>query len=287
MTLLSRSARRSSVGRVIWPRAFSTLGCAGAPLADVIRQACAGGWNGVELRAAPGEPVHVGLSQDDRARVRRMLLEAGVTPLAVASYVEVDDPELSDEMVIADVLLHVALAADIGASFVRVFPGGPSRDGAAARRLAAVARELDVFPGVAVALETHDSCARGRDVRAIVDQVDDPRVRVVWDVQHPWRAGEPVGETMELLQPVLAYVQITDARSIADPTPARFGTGVVPLREARDALVARGYDGWVSLEWASYWYPEAPPLEDALRAACLWFSGALWEPRWLSGPGPV
>lgn len=287
MTLLSRTAEPSTVGGVLWPRAFSTLGCAGSTLADVVRYARTGGWKGVELRAAPGEPVHVGLSQDERARVRRTLREAGLEPLAVASYVEVDDPSPSDAAVVAEVLLHVALAADIGASFVRVFPGGPTVDGAAARRLAAVARELDLFPGVCVAIETHDSCARGRDVRALVDQVGDERIRVVWDIQHPWRAGEPVAETMEMLHAVLAYVQITDARSLADPTPALLGTGILPLREARDVLAEAGYAGWISLEWASYWYPDAPSFDRALRSAQLWFSGGPREIRGLPGPGPA
>lgn len=268
-----------------WRRAFSTLGCAGAPLSDVVRRARDRGWDGVELRSAPGEPVHVGLSHGDRADVRRVFGEARVEPLSIASYVEVDDPEASDDAVLEDVMRHVGLAADIGAPFVRVFPGGPSADGAAARRLAAVARELDPFPGVCVALETHDSCARGRDARAVVDQVGDERIRVIWDIQHPWRAGEGLEETFELLRPVLAYVQITDARSLADPTPAPFGAGILPLREARSVLAAGGYLGWVSLEWASYWYPDAPPLEHALRSARLWFSGALWDVGSPAGPG--
>lgn len=286
MTLLSRSERRRTVRGVGWQRAFSTLGCAGAPLADVIRRARAGGWDGVELRSAPGEPVHVGLSHDDRGDVRRAFADARVEPLSIASYVEVDDPASSDESVVEDVMRQVGLAADIGAAFVRVFPGGPSANAAAARRLAVVARELDAFPGVCVALETHDSCALGRDARALVEQVGDERIRVIWDIQHPWRAGERLEETMELLRPVLAYVQITDARSLDDPTPAPLGTGILPLREARSVLAVGGYTGWISLEWASYWYPDAPPLEHALRSARLWFSGALWDVRSLAGPGP-
>jgi sugar phosphate isomerase/epimerase len=284
--MLSRIPKDASGRREGWRRAFSTLGCAGTPLEAVLRLARLGGWEGVELRAADGEPVNVGLSQRERAEVRCALVAARVAPLSIASYVDVDDPERADDAVVDDVLRHVRLAADIGAPFVRCFPGGPSGDGAAARRLAAVARELDPFPGVAVALETHDSCARGRDARDVVDQVGDPRIRVIWDIQHPWRAGEPLAETLRALQPVLAYVQITDARSLEDPTPAPFGTGVLPLREARSLLSDAGYAGWISLEWASYWYPEAPPLEHALRSAQLWFNGSLWDTPSLAGPGP-
>jgi sugar phosphate isomerase/epimerase len=262
---------------VAWRRAFSTLGCAGVRLEDVVHRACGGDWEGLELRAAPDEPVHVGLSADERARVRETLIDAGVTALAIASYVEVDDPSASDDDVRRSLVEHVRLAGDLGAPFVRVFPGGPSTDGAAARRLAAVFAELDEN-GVAIAIETHDSRARGRDVRALLDEIGHPRLRVVWDIQHPWRAGESVQETLEVLHPFLAYVQITDARSVDDPTPSEFGRGILPLRELYDVLRADAYDGWISLEWASYWYPDAPPLDSALAAARLWYTGELWTP---------
>jgi sugar phosphate isomerase/epimerase len=202
---------------------------------------------------------------------------AGVEPLAIASYVEVDDPTVSDALVVEDVLAHLQLASDLGASFVRVFPGGPSDDGAGVRRMQAIAARLDDVPDVVLALETHDSCATGVAVADVLRRVDHPRVRAVWDVQHPWRAGEAVAETCEVLGPLVAYVQITDARSIDDSTPCPLGTGVLPLREAREVLARNGYEGWVSLEWASFWYPEAPPLEAALPSALRWHDGSLWS----------
>ena len=260
-----------------WPCAFSTLGCAGMPLAAVVDLASAEGWDGLELRAAPGEPVHVGLTRAERIEARHMLEAAGVTPLAIASYVKVDDPAVPDAVVIDDALAHLQLAADVGASFVRVFPGGPSSDDAAIRRLQKVAARLDDLPDVGVALETHDSCPTGAAAANLLARVDHPRIRAVWDVQHPWCAGEEVADTLEALGPFLAYVQITDARSIHDPTPCLLGTGVLPLREARDELVRRGYAGWVSLEWASYWYPDAPQLTAALPGARRWLTDPLWS----------
>jgi sugar phosphate isomerase/epimerase len=270
-----------------WRRAFSTLGCAELPLSAVVRRATAGGWQGIELRSAPDSAVHVGLSKSERADIRGMLRDAELTPLAIASYVEIDDPQATDETVVADLLRHVQLASDIGAPYVRVFPGGPSHDGASLRRLASVGRALDDHPGVTVALESHDSCSRGRDIRVLLDAVGHPQIGAIWDIQHPWRAGEAVQETLESLRPYLAYIQITDARGLDDPTPALLGRGVLPLREVYDVLRADNYDGWISLEWASYWYPQAAPFDAALRTAALWFTGALWESRHLPGPGPL
>ena len=271
------SSRVSTDCAISWRRAFSTLGCAGLPLADVVRLASSSGFEGVELRSAEGEPVHRGLSPRERREVVEILTEGGVEPLAIASYVEVDDPEVSDAEVVAATVAELELAADVGATFVRVFPGGPSSDDAAARRLSIVAERLEAFPGVVVALETHDSCSRGVDTARLLRRVGHPRVRAVWDVQHPWRAGEPVDQTIRSLMPFVAYVQITDARSLDDPTPCPLGTGVLPLREARTALRQAGYEGWVSLEWASYWFPEAPPLAVALGGAARWLDGTLWD----------
>jgi sugar phosphate isomerase/epimerase len=260
-----------------WRGAFSTLGCAGLPLAEVARLARAHGFLGVELRSADGEPVHRGLTPRERREAARILADGGVEPLAIASYVEVDDPAVADADVVAATAAELELALDLGAAFVRVFPGGPSTDDAAARRLSAVAEQLDSLPGVTVAVETHDSCSRGEDLAHLLGRIGHPHVRAVWDVQHPWRAGEPVEETARLLLPFAAYVQITDARSLDDPTPCPLGTGVLPLREARAALERSGYEGWVSLEWASYWYPEAPPLSVGLEGAAGWLDGTLWD----------
>jgi sugar phosphate isomerase/epimerase len=256
--------------------AFSTLGCARLPLVDVVRLARARGFGGIELRSADGEPVHRGLTPAERREAVRILAEGDVVPLSIASYVEADDPSLGDGDVVDGTLAELELALDLGAPFVRVFPGGPSNDDAASRRLSRVAERLDAFPGVTVAVETHDSCSRGEDMARLLARVGHPRVRAVWDVQHPWRAGEPVEDTARLLLPRTAYVQITDAVSLDDPTPCALGTGVLPLRDAHAALDRAGYEGWISLEWASFWYPAAPPLAVGLDGAKRWLDGTLW-----------
>jgi sugar phosphate isomerase/epimerase len=259
--------------------AFSTLGCSGLPLLDVVRLASRSGFDGVELRSAEDEPVNRDLTASERREAVRIMSEGGVTPLAIASYVEIDDPSRRDAEVVDEAVAQLQLALDLGAAFVRVFPGGPSADDAAARRLSALAERLDSFPGVTVALETHDSCSRGEDMARLLGRIGHPRIRAIWDVQHPWRAGETVEATVRLLMPFLGYVQITDALSLDDPTPCELGTGVLPLLDARAALEQAGYRGWISLEWASYWYPGAPPLAVALGGAKRWFDGTLWDER--------
>jgi sugar phosphate isomerase/epimerase len=277
-----------------WPRAFSTLGCPGLPLPEVAALAATTGWSGVELRTAPDEPAHVGLAPADRARARATLLDGGARPMVVASYVRIADGDVDDDACVADGLAHAALAADLGCPFVRVFPGAapsnrgtdadrmadPNReaeadreaaDARAVRRLRAIAARLPA--GVTVLLETHDSHPRGADVARILRAVDHPRVRALWDVLHPWRHGEPVAETAAALRPWLAHVQIKDARSATDLRPVFLGTGAVPLVDAFAVLRESGYHGTLALEWEAKWYPDAPPLAEALRRGGEWLAG--------------
>jgi sugar phosphate isomerase/epimerase len=246
--------------------AFSTLGCSGWPLSKVAALARDSGWTGLELRAAPDEPVHTGLTAARRSAARAEL--DGLEVLCIASYVRVA-AEGDDDSCIADALAHAQLAADFGARAVRVFPGaaadGPDADALAARRLGAIAARLP--DGVEIWLETHDSHPRGVDVARVLSAVDHPRVRAIWDVLHPWRAGEALTLSAATLYPYLAHVQVKDVASAEDRTPVPLGAGSVPLADVLALLRRENYDGWLSLEWESKWHPAAGPLPEALATS--------------------
>lgn len=249
-----------------WPLAFSTLGCSGTPLAEVAELARSTGWLGLELRAADDEPVHVGLSSRERAAARAVLEAGGVTVLAVASYVKVARGGVGDDECVADAVAHAELARDLGAPFVRVFPGaeepGAEADARAVRRLNAIAERLPA--GVSILLETHDSHPQGVDISRVLSQVSG-NVGAIWDVMHPWRTGEPIAVTKDVLAPYLKHVQVKDVLSPTERTPLPLGAGTIPLGEFYTALWELGYQGWMSLEWESKWHPEAAPLAEALK----------------------
>jgi len=241
--------------------AFSTLGCSGLPLRDVAALARDSGWTGLEVRAAPDEPVHTGLTPAQRSAAVADL--DGVPVVCIASYVRVAAP---GDSAVADALAHAHLAADLGAQAVRVFPGalqaGPRADALAVERLTAIAARL---PGdVEIWLETHDSHPRGVDVARVLAAVGHPRVRAIWDVLHPWRVGEALTVTAAALHPYLAHVQVKDVASPEERTPLPLGAGSVPLGDVLALLRRLGYDGWLSLEWEGKWHPAAGPLPEAL-----------------------
>ncbi|WP_069742574.1 sugar phosphate isomerase/epimerase [Streptomyces sp. EN23] len=246
--------------------AFSTLGVPGTPVAEVVRLAAENGYQGVELRVHPEEPVHLGLSALERADVVEAFKAGGVEILALAGYVRVA-AEGDDEPVLAELSELVMLARDLGAPFVRVFPGGGDQereeaDATAARRLGSVAPAAADM-GVSILLETHDSHRAGLDVARVVATVGHPRVGAIWDVLHTWLAGEEPAAARAVLAPHLGYIQVKDVASAEDLTPLPLGSGVLPLAECLDEL---GPDTWVCWEYEKRWHAGAAELPGLLDA---------------------
>ncbi|MEV6317089.1 sugar phosphate isomerase/epimerase family protein [Streptomyces sp. NPDC051776] len=247
--------------------AFSTLGVPGMPVADVVRLASASGYHGVELRAHPEEPVNTALGLSERAGVADEFKASGVEILTVAGYTRVAAPG-DDEAVIDELGALLALARDLGAPYVRVFPGGgglpaEEADLIAARRLAAAAPHAADL-GVRILLETHDSHRRGVDAARVLGLVGHRSVGAVWDVMHPWLGGEDPAATHAVLAPHLGYVQVKDIATADDTTPLPLGAGVLPLAESVELLSRAGWDGWLCWEYEKRWYPQARDLPDLL-----------------------
>ncbi|WP_217246880.1 sugar phosphate isomerase/epimerase [Streptomyces sp. AC602_WCS936] len=250
--------------------AFSTLGVPGLSLRDVLELATAHGYHGVELRAHPEEPVHPGLTPDERAAVVAGFEAAGVEPLGVAGYARVAAPG-DDDAVLAEVRGLLELARDLGAPYVRVFPGGGGEqspeeaDATAARRLGTAA-EYAADLGVRILLETHDSHRTGADAMRVLGLVGHRQVGALWDVMHTWLGGEEPPESYLALAPHLGYVQVKDIASADDTTPLPLGAGVLPLGECVEVLSREGWDGWLCWEYEKRWYEAADPLPGLLDA---------------------
>ncbi|KOG52955.1 xylose isomerase [Streptomyces griseoflavus] len=252
--------------------AFSTLGVPGMPVGEVVRLAAGAGFGGVELRAHPEEQVHPRIGLRERAAVREQFAEAGVEILAVSGYARVAaaHDERGEEELAAELTELVVLASDLGAQFVRVFPGGGDRpvgeaDADAARHLAAVA-PFAAERDVRVLLETHDSHPRGADAARVLGPVGHRNIGALWDVLHPWLAGEEPVDTYAGLAPYLGFVQVKDVASAEDTAPVPLGAGTVPLADCIGALARAQWDGWLCWEYEKRWYPRAAELPALLSA---------------------
>lgn len=252
--------------------AFSTLGVPGLPIADVVRLAATNGYHGVELRAHPEEPVHPGIGADERAEVAAEFKAAGVEILGLAGYARVAAPG-EDGPVLDEIRALLDLARDLGAPFVRVFPGADpaggqsveEADAIAARRLGTAAEDA-ADRGVRVLLETHDSHRTGADAIRVLGPVGHGSVGSLWDVMHTWLGGEQPAESYAALSPFLGYVQVKDIASAEDTTPLALGAGVLPLGECVELLSRKDWDGWLCWEYEKRWYEDAAPLPELLAA---------------------
>ncbi|GGU35200.1 hypothetical protein GCM10010289_65420 [Streptomyces violascens] len=246
--------------------ALSTLGLPGMPLPEVAHLAARTGYTGVELRAHPESHIHPHLTPTQRKAVTAEFKKARIEILSIAGYARVADR--ADN---TDLPQLIDLARDLGASYLRVFPGGadnPHADDTAVHRLAQAAQQPGVGTGgVRILLETHDSHRTGEAIARVLNRIEGKENKqntgALWDVMHTWLGGETPAESYRHLAPHLGYTQVKDIASASDTTPLPLGKGALPLSECLALLPS---DGWVCWEYEKRWYPEAAPLPELLQA---------------------
>jgi sugar phosphate isomerase/epimerase len=251
--------------------AFSTISCPDYDVDTIARGVGEFGYDGVELYALEGARLTPDLLRDRLPELRRALAGTEIASInswaSLTSSMSADgaDPE-------AQVVAAMELAADLGCSMVKSFGGAFPDDqpaeaaidhvAAAANRLADDARRT----GVRLVIETHDGFCLGQTLAAVLAQVpDDDWVGALWDVHHPYRMGESVTDTDALIGARVRHVHVKDAVRAGDGWSfLRLGEGELPVQPMLAALAARGYDGYVSVDWEKMWHPEIEGPETVL-----------------------
>jgi sugar phosphate isomerase/epimerase len=257
------------------PITFSTLACPDWSREDVIDNAAAFGYDGIEWRGGPQGHVQPELPPGARAALRRSTADAGLGALAVTAYTSLIDADPQVRAANVDVLRRYAdLAADLGAGYVRAFVGRCPAGAdvhvlyeRAAECLDAAAQYAGPL-GVVIAVEPHDEFVRSDVVAPLLDRARHPAVGVIWDIGNTFAAGEDPPEGARLLGERICYMHVKDGAGRGAAwrlTP--IGQGQVPLRQAFGLLLARGYTGALNVEWERAWHPELDPPEIALPAA--------------------
>ena len=99
----------------------------------------------------------------------------------------------------------------------------------------------------------------------VIKMVNLPNVRVLWDLAHPFTAGETIAESAAQFDGFICHVHVKD--HTADHKLVLLGKGIVPLDEAFSELKRMRYSGYVSLEWEKTWHPELEEPEIAFPQA--------------------
>ena len=256
-----------------YPLVFSTLGSPNWSLERAAEQAVADGYAGLEIRILDGQVISPRLPAERRAAIRSLMKQHGLVIAGIGASTRFSSPDADDRAKhLADLRAYLALASDLEAPIVRTFGGGPSEGQTMADVIDLVAASLaEAAPdaerhGVTICLETHDAFCRGQEVAGVLQQVDSPWVKAVWDVHHPYRMGESTEDTWNYIGARLAHVHMKDAQRRADGSwkLKLMGEGEVPCREIIRLLASKGYDGYICAEWEKAWHPEVEEPEIAI-----------------------
>jgi len=247
---------------------FMTFMCPRWSLEQVVEGAKRCGYAGVEprVKADHAHGIEVTTAKPERARIRRLFDQAGIAISCVATSCKFASglPE-GRQHNLDDARRHLELAAEVGASRIRVFCGNPPEGWEAERVVEAVAEQLSTLApeaascGVTVCLETHDYFSRATLVGKALQQVTSAAIAANWDVQHPYNRGEHPLTSWEYLQGRVAHTHVHDFRP-NDGKLVEVGTGIAPVRQFLALLRGAGYEGFLSAE---YWEELGPP-EQAL-----------------------
>lgn len=252
--------------------AFSTLGCTGYSLEEILSLAGRYGVRGLEFRGVGGVLDNAKIpefSTEGAPAAREKIAAAGLVPVVLGTSCAFHDPKKFDAAILEGIF-SVGAADRLGAPFIRVF-GNKIPDGDAPLRvaegIAAILRATADHPSVSVLLEVHGDFNRVETLAPVAERLAaSSRFGLIWDVKHTDGGyGDDWAEFYGYFRPLIRHVHIKDAIR----APERLvlpGKGELPLRAILSLLEADRFGGFVSLEWERKWHPELPPMEDALEA---------------------
>jgi len=246
---------------------FSTLGCPEWDLEKIIRSAAKMGYEGIEFRGLL-EDLDISRRQEFTAnlnKTKKLLADYGlsVSGISISARFAVVDPDEKREQ-FDETRRNMALAADLGAPIVRIYGGRIPRGFThetimpiIVQNLREIGDEAEDY-GVTLALETHDDWVDTSLCAKLMREVNHKRVRILWDLHHPYRMrGEKPEETYKNIGQYAVSVHIKD--SIVENNKVKYvllGEGDVPIKEMLELLIKGGYNGYAIVEWEKRWHPE-------------------------------
>ncbi len=256
--------------------AFSTLGCPDWNVSQIVEAAQRFGYDGLELRAIAGSLDLLSrpeFASQEIGNTRKYFADHGISICCLDTSCTFHSRERRERLEQVDLALaHAELAAELGATLIRVFPDkiqpGVTREQTRdfiAESLRLIAERLP--SGLHVALETHGDFARAEAAVEIARLAEHARVKLIWDIANSVAAGDSIAHAARTIKPYLAHIHLRDARPVAGSEhwlPVLAGYGCVPFAEAVAAIEALQFDGYVSFEWEKYWHPEIEEPEVAL-----------------------
>ena len=202
---------------------------------------------GVELRTSQSyaHGVELELSAQQRGEVKKRFLDCPVILVGLATSERYDSPDSEVlESAIENTKAYIKLSHDTGSSGVRVFPNSFHDGVPREKTIEQIGNSLNIVGAFAadygqqVRLEAHGNAGDLPTLRAIMDRVDQPSVRVKLNSDKRDTAGQGFEHNFNLVKDLLG--DTLHLHNLKD-------TGF-PYQLQMDLLVKMGWGGWQMLE---------------------------------------
>ena len=288
--LISRG-RLDSVGGM--KLAISTLVCPAWELERIVDAAAENGIEGIDFRGIGAEIDITALPQFGAGLEGTLKLLAGrgiSMPCLNTSVTLVCPSSQRWDAMLDEARRYAVLAERTGTKYLRVFGGKAPKELTAdqarmmaerhMRQLVKICRPHGCIP----LLETHDDWRVSGRVLELVHGFDPAEAGVIWDLEHPWRAGEAPMDTAQGLRRFMRHVHVKDTIYPENqPQSVLLGQGLVPLGECAAGLGRIEYGGWYCLETEKRWHPAAPEPEQSIPQFAR-FMRQNWKPAGFGEP---
>jgi sugar phosphate isomerase/epimerase len=241
---------------------FMTWICPEWTLTEVLTGAVRYGYDGVEPRAEGNQKhgVELATTKKQRKEIASAFADCGVEMSCIATSIKYSSADADERAEMVErTKKFVDLAADVGCPYLRVF-GGKLPDEVekedVKKYVAESLRECGEHAAaseVQVLLETHDDFRKAQDAVDTVRMADHASVQILWDIAHPFHAGDTIQEAFDLVKPHVRHLHVHDYLTEEGEREAAFiGEGNVPHEEAVRLLKTIDFKGHLSGEWIKF-----------------------------------
>jgi hypothetical protein len=202
---------------------------------------------GVELRTSQSyaHKVELELNAQQRREVKKRFEDSPVCLVGIASGERYDSPEEAElNSAIKNTMAFIKLSRDVGGTGVRVFPNSFHDNVPREKTVEQIANALNVVGAFAadygqqIRLEAHGNAGELPTIRAIMDRVIQPSVRVKLNSDKRDIRGEGFEYKFNLVKDLLG-----DTLHLHNLKDTEF-----PYQHQMDLLVRMGWTGWQLLE---------------------------------------
>jgi sugar phosphate isomerase/epimerase len=253
---------------------FTTLACPKWSWTEVLDNAVALGYDGIEIRGIGGELCLGKLEPFFPENISATMKQLSEKNLELSC---LDTSSKFHEQTSFDSSLQegreaIDLAQKLNCKFIRVFgdriPEGES-ESSIIQQIASGLNQLGDYAlgkGVTVLVETHGDFSTGEAMQKLLEHVTSSAVAVLWDLSNGYiEFNEPIAVTFQMLSSRILHTHLKDAKGkYPDAELCLFGQGDLPAKEMIDLLKSIDYQGWLSLEFEKMWHPELEEPEVSL-----------------------